>query len=127
MALPAPYHCHPYPLPWLYLPLTMATAAVQQARGRGAPYHSLLTMAIRTLTTMATRTHTASPALTYTPQQARGLRYLFHGAGSANLGSASLLINEAKVPQSQVARHVETRPPLLSPWPALLSQDGRLP
>jgi len=35
--------------------------------------------------------------------EARGLRYLFHGAGSANLGSASLLINEAKVPQSQVA------------------------
>ena len=35
--------------------------------------------------------------------EARGLRYLFHGAGSANLGAASLLVNEANVPQSQVA------------------------
>ena len=36
-------------------------------------------------------------------REARGLRYLFHGAGSANLGAASLLVNEANVPQSQVA------------------------
>ena len=59
----------------------------------------------------AARAHTPYTSLThplhtpYTPlthplhtPQARGLRYLFHGAGSANLGSASLLINEAKVP-----------------------------
>jgi malate dehydrogenase (oxaloacetate-decarboxylating)(NADP+) len=32
----------------------------------------------------------------------RSLRVLFHGAGSANLGSASLLINEAGVPADQV-------------------------
>ena len=37
------------------------------------------------------------------PAAARELRFLFHGAGSANLGGASLLINEAKVPASQVA------------------------
>ena len=35
--------------------------------------------------------------------EARGLRFLFHGAGSANLGAASLLVNEAKVPATQVA------------------------
>ena len=35
--------------------------------------------------------------------EARGLRFLFHGAGSANLGAASLLLNEAKVPAAQVA------------------------
>jgi malate dehydrogenase (oxaloacetate-decarboxylating)(NADP+) len=32
----------------------------------------------------------------------RNLKVLFHGAGSANLGAASLLIQEAKVPASQV-------------------------
>ena len=35
--------------------------------------------------------------------EARRLRFLFHGAGSANLGGASLLINEAKVPADAVA------------------------
>eukprot|EP00320_Phaeocystis_rex_P013857 CAMPEP_0119066370 /NCGR_PEP_ID=MMETSP1178-20130426/8932_1 /TAXON_ID=33656 /ORGANISM="unid sp, Strain CCMP2000" /LENGTH=685 /DNA_ID=CAMNT_0007047965 /DNA_START=40 /DNA_END=2097 /DNA_ORIENTATION=+ len=35
--------------------------------------------------------------------EARGLRFLFHGAGSANLGAASLLIHEAQVPAGQVA------------------------
>ena len=36
--------------------------------------------------------------------EARRLRFLFHGAGSANLGGASLLINEAKVPADAVAQ-----------------------
>ncbi|CAE7470142.1 ME1 [Symbiodinium natans] len=32
----------------------------------------------------------------------KGLRFLFHGAGSANLGSASLMLKEAGVPESSV-------------------------
>jgi len=35
-------------------------------------------------------------------EEARQLRFLFHGAGSANLGSAMLLIKEGGVPQSNV-------------------------
>ncbi len=42
------------------------------------------------------------PECTDLVQELRSLRVLFHGAGSANLGSASLLIDEAKVPASQV-------------------------
>ena len=83
-----------------------------------------------TLTTAVlspTPPHLPSPA----PQQARGLRYLFHGAGSANLGSASLLINEANVPQSQVASDVDT-PGRLSPssqagWLSEYGPAGSLP
>ena len=139
MALPAPYHGYAYPLPWLYLPLTMAIPTPyhghtypllwlqppcnERVVGARLTTHCLLWRYAPLLPPHApTPPHLPSP----TPQQARGLRYLFHGAGSANLGSASLLINEAKVPQSQVARHVETRPPLLSPWLPILSQDGRL-
>jgi len=35
-------------------------------------------------------------------QEARSLRFLFHGAGSANLGGASLLLQEAGVPASSI-------------------------
>ena len=42
------------------------------------------------------------PECTDLVHELRSLRVLFHGAGSANLGSASLLIDEAKVPASQV-------------------------
>eukprot|EP00747_Dinoflagellata_sp_TGD_P219509 gnl/TRDRNA2_/TRDRNA2_91613_c1_seq1.p1 gnl/TRDRNA2_/TRDRNA2_91613_c1~~gnl/TRDRNA2_/TRDRNA2_91613_c1_seq1.p1 ORF type:complete len:456 (+),score=109.40 gnl/TRDRNA2_/TRDRNA2_91613_c1_seq1:56-1369(+) len=34
--------------------------------------------------------------------EARSMRFLFHGAGSANLGSATLLMNEAGVPATSV-------------------------
>jgi len=42
------------------------------------------------------------PECTTLVDEARKLTFLFHGAGSANLGGASLLINEANVPASQV-------------------------
>ena len=43
------------------------------------------------------------PAVTDLVGEARKLRFLFHGAGSANLGAASLLVNEAGVPATSVA------------------------
>lgn len=42
------------------------------------------------------------PECTALVDELRGLRVLFHGAGSANLGSAALLVNEAKVPPNQL-------------------------
>jgi hypothetical protein len=72
---------------------TPYTASAALSRARPHPLHIPYTPLTHPL-------HTPYTPLTHplhTPQ-ARGLRYLFHGAGSANLGSASLLINEAKVP-----------------------------
>ena len=42
------------------------------------------------------------PECTELVAEARKLTFLFHGAGSANLGGASLLVHEAHVPASQV-------------------------
>ncbi|CAJ1447445.1 unnamed protein product [Effrenium voratum] len=43
-----------------------------------------------------------NPSATNLLEELRGLRVLFHGAGSANLGSAQLIISAAKMPKAQV-------------------------
>jgi len=42
------------------------------------------------------------PSCTTLLQELRKMKVLFHGAGSSNLGGASLIINEGMMPQSQV-------------------------
>jgi malate dehydrogenase (oxaloacetate-decarboxylating)(NADP+) len=42
------------------------------------------------------------PACTSLVSETRSLRFLFHGAGSANIGSAMLLLEEAGVPKSSI-------------------------